>query len=62
MDARHKDWVELAKAGHEFGNHTVTHPCDLRRYTAASFARKEIAPMQAYLDAHFGAHPDRLFA
>ena len=62
MDARRKDCIELAKAGHEFGNHTVTHPCDLRRYTAASFARKEIAPMQAYLDAHFGPNPDRLFA
>jgi peptidoglycan/xylan/chitin deacetylase (PgdA/CDA1 family) len=62
MDARLSDWVGLARAGHEFGNHTVTHPCDLHGYTGASFARKEIAPMQAYLDAHFGPNPKRLFA
>lgn len=62
MDARLRDWVDLAKAGHEFGNHTVTHPCDLRAYTPAAFARREIDPMQAYMDAHFGANSARLFA
>jgi peptidoglycan/xylan/chitin deacetylase (PgdA/CDA1 family) len=62
MDARLNDWVELAKAGHEFGNHTVSHPCDLRGFTRESFAQQEITPMQAYLDAHFGPNPQRLFA
>jgi peptidoglycan/xylan/chitin deacetylase (PgdA/CDA1 family) len=62
-DARAKDWASLAKCGgHEFGNHTVTHPCDLRGYTAASFARREILPMQAWLDDHVGRNPLRLFA
>jgi peptidoglycan/xylan/chitin deacetylase (PgdA/CDA1 family) len=62
-DARRADWVALARSGgHEFGNHTVTHPCDLRPYTAASFARQEIAPMDAWLDTNFGADPARLFA
>jgi peptidoglycan/xylan/chitin deacetylase (PgdA/CDA1 family) len=62
-NARLADWVALAgSGGHEFGHHTVTHPCDLRPYTAASFARTEIAPMQAWLDANFGHNPDRLFA
>src|SRR5580704_5781370 len=29
-EPRVKDWARLARAGgHEFGNHTVTHPCDL---------------------------------
>jgi len=62
-EARARDWASLAKSGgHEFGNHTVTHPCDLRGYTAASFARKEIAPMDAWLDEHTGPNPKRLFA
>jgi peptidoglycan/xylan/chitin deacetylase (PgdA/CDA1 family) len=61
--ARLGDWVALARSGgHEFGNHTVTHPCDLSRYTAASFARREIAPMDDWLDDHFGRNPGRLFA
>jgi peptidoglycan/xylan/chitin deacetylase (PgdA/CDA1 family) len=62
MDARLNDWVELAKAGHEFGNHTVSHPCDLRGFTRDSFAQQEIMPMQDYLDAHFGPNPQRMFA
>jgi peptidoglycan/xylan/chitin deacetylase (PgdA/CDA1 family) len=61
--ARLADWVALARSGgHEFGNHTVTHPCDLSRYTAASFARREIAPMDDWLDDNFGRNPGRLFA
>jgi peptidoglycan/xylan/chitin deacetylase (PgdA/CDA1 family) len=62
-EARLADWVALARSGgHEVGNHTVTHPCDLSRYTAASFARREIAPMDDWLDDHFGRNPGRLFA
>lgn len=62
MEARADDWVRLAGRGHEIGNHTVTHPCGLGPYTAESFARREILPMQAYLDARFGANPKRLYA
>ena len=62
-EARRKDWARLARdGGHEVGNHTVTHPCDLSRYTAASFARREIAPMDDWLDENFGRNPGRLFA
>ncbi|HEX4199249.1 MAG TPA: polysaccharide deacetylase family protein [Caulobacteraceae bacterium] len=62
-DARLADWTALARSGgHEVGHHTVSHPCDLRPYTAASFAQREIAPMQAWLDNNFGPNPDRLFA
>lgn len=63
MDARLADWVAVSKlGGHEFGNHTVSHPCGLQPYTAASYARKELAPMQAYMDRHFGKNPKRVFA
>jgi peptidoglycan/xylan/chitin deacetylase (PgdA/CDA1 family) len=61
--ARAKDWATLAKTGgHEFGNHTVSHPCDLRPYTAASFARRELLPMDAWLDEHTGRNAKRLYA
>ena len=49
-------------SGHEFGNHTVTHPCDLRPYTAASFAQRELLPMDAWLDEHTGRNAKRLYA
>jgi peptidoglycan/xylan/chitin deacetylase (PgdA/CDA1 family) len=55
-------WVKVARAGHEIGNHTVSHPCGLQGYTAASFAAKELIPMEAYLDAHFGKSGPRLYA
>jgi peptidoglycan/xylan/chitin deacetylase (PgdA/CDA1 family) len=62
-EARTRDWVELIRGGgHEVGNHTVSHPCDLSPYSAASFQRREIAPMNAWLDDNFGRNPDRLFA
>jgi peptidoglycan/xylan/chitin deacetylase (PgdA/CDA1 family) len=62
VEARAADWVALAGRGHEIGNHTVTHPCDLRRYTAASFAERELRPMERYLDDHFGPARSHLFA
>ncbi|HXQ10911.1 MAG TPA: polysaccharide deacetylase family protein [Caulobacteraceae bacterium] len=55
-------WVGVARAGHEIGNHTITHPCDLQTYSAASFARKELIPMEAWLDANFGKGRPRLYA
>jgi peptidoglycan/xylan/chitin deacetylase (PgdA/CDA1 family) len=62
-EARAEDWARLARSGgHEFGNHTVTHPCDLRPYTAESFARRELLPMDAWLDEHTGRNPKRLYA
>jgi len=62
MNARLADWQALAARGHEVGDHTVTHPCDLRPYTGARFDAKELAPMEAYLDANFNAPRPRLFA
>jgi peptidoglycan/xylan/chitin deacetylase (PgdA/CDA1 family) len=63
VDARIDDWVKAAKPGHEIGNHTVSHQCALGGYTEASaFAAREVLPMEAYLDQHFGPRPMRLFA
>ena len=59
---RTKDWVKVARMGHEMANHTVTHPCGLQGYTAASYARKELIPMEAYLDKHFGHTGPHIFA
>ena len=62
VDERIADWVEIARRGQEIGNHTVSHQCVLGGFTEAAFARREILPMEAYLDLHFGARPVRTFA
>jgi peptidoglycan/xylan/chitin deacetylase (PgdA/CDA1 family) len=62
VDARIADWVKTAALGHEIGNHTVSHPCTLGPFTEAAFAQREIVPMEAYLDSHFGASHRRIFA
>jgi len=48
---RHRlgDWAALGREGHELANHTITHPCDLGPFTAASYARRELAPMESWL-------------
>jgi len=56
------DWVRVARAGHEIGNHTISHPCGLQAYSPASFARDELIPMQEWLDLNFGPSHQRLYA
>ena len=62
MQARVDDWIALAARGHEIGDHTVTHPCELRPYTGATFEARQLAPMESFLDAHFHQPRPRLFA
>ncbi len=62
IEGRTADWVEVGRLGHEVANHTMTHPCGLQPYSAASYARKELIPMNAWLDAHFGKSNAHLFA
>jgi peptidoglycan/xylan/chitin deacetylase (PgdA/CDA1 family) len=62
MQARLADWQAVAAEGHEIGDHTVTHPCDLRVYSADRFRREEILGSEQFLDSHFGPNPDRIFA
>jgi peptidoglycan/xylan/chitin deacetylase (PgdA/CDA1 family) len=62
MEARLNDWRKVAAEGHEIGDHTVSHPCDLRGYTAERFAREEIGGAERFLNANFGADRDRLYA
>jgi peptidoglycan/xylan/chitin deacetylase (PgdA/CDA1 family) len=62
MAARLRDWQAVAADGHEIGDHTVDHPCDLRRYSAARFAREEIAGAERFLDSNFGPDRDRVYA
>ena len=56
------EWIQVARAGHEIGNHTISHPCGLQGYTPAAFARDELIPMQDWLDLNFGASRRRLYA
>ncbi|MDR3508416.1 MAG: polysaccharide deacetylase family protein, partial [Caulobacteraceae bacterium] len=62
MEARLDDWVALERRGHEIGDHTMTHPCELRPYTPASFSKKQLKPMESFLDAHFQTPQPRLYA
>jgi peptidoglycan/xylan/chitin deacetylase (PgdA/CDA1 family) len=62
IGVRTADWVRVARLGHEIGDHTVTHACGLQTFSDASFARKELIPMEAYLDDHFGRTGPRLYA
>lgn len=62
MAGRLADWEALARKGHEIANHTVSHPCDLRRYGAARFERQEVAPMKRFLANNFGAAESPTFA
>lgn len=49
---RHRlpDWIALARRGHELANHTVTHPCDLQRFSPAGYRRHELLPMALWLE------------
>jgi peptidoglycan/xylan/chitin deacetylase (PgdA/CDA1 family) len=62
MEARLSDWQAVAAEGHEIGDHTVDHPCNLHRYSAARFARDEIKGAERFLDANFGVDRERVFA
>jgi peptidoglycan/xylan/chitin deacetylase (PgdA/CDA1 family) len=62
MEARLAEWRAVAAEGHEIGDHTVDHPCDLRGYSAARFAQEEIDGSERFLDSNFGIDPDRAYA
>ncbi len=62
MQAKLAQWQAVWRLGHEMGNHSVTHPCALQHCTSDQFGDAEIAPMEAYLDAHFSADRFRSYA
>lgn len=62
MKDRAEDWAALARRGHELANHTVSHPCDLRRETADRLKADEIDPMQRWLAQVEGPRRGRDFA
>jgi len=62
IDARLSDWISVAKNGHEIGNHTMTHPCQLHGFSVEQFAREQIEPAERYFDANFGGPKPRSFA
>ena len=59
---RADDWRGVAARGHELGNHSVDHPCDLRRFDAAGYARREVLPAERFLDDLAGLGRRRVFA
>lgn len=47
---RAEAWRSVAARGHELGNHSVDHPCDLRRFDGTSYERREVVPAERFLD------------
>ncbi len=62
MEARLADWAKVARDGHEVADHTVSHPCKLQGYSAASFDRREIQPMETFLNSNFGVRRVHTYA
>jgi peptidoglycan/xylan/chitin deacetylase (PgdA/CDA1 family) len=62
IDERLDDWIALSKKGHEIGDHTMTHPCELSDYSAGRFMNEQITPAESYLDMHFGGTKPRCYA
>jgi len=62
IEARADDWARVGREGHEVADHSTHHPCDLARLTAAQYQRRELAPIEHWLDASFGTGRVRDFA
>ena len=62
MEERVNDWEALARRGHEIGDHTFHHPCELAAYSAETFEHQEIIPTEQFLNVHFGGNRRRTFA
>jgi peptidoglycan/xylan/chitin deacetylase (PgdA/CDA1 family) len=62
MEARLADWQAVARDGHEIGDHTVSHPCSLRDYSAAKLGSEEIDRAERFFNTSFGANPRRIYA
>ena len=62
IDERVAEWKTLVSGGHEIGDHTMTHPCELADYSSASFVNEQIVPAERYLDEKFGGPKPRGFA
>jgi peptidoglycan/xylan/chitin deacetylase (PgdA/CDA1 family) len=62
INARLSDWIALSEKGHEIGDHTMSHPCNLRAYSVARFMQEQITPAERYFDKNFGGPRPRSFA
>lgn len=47
---RQAEWEKIVSSGHELANHTLTHPCDLQRFTPADYRRRELLPVERWLN------------
>ena len=61
-EARSADWLALSKKGHEIGDHTAHHPCDLKGYSPDRLEADEILPSKRFLSTLFGPDERRTFA
>ncbi|GAA0334781.1 polysaccharide deacetylase family protein [Sphingomonas oligophenolica] len=59
---RDAEWRAAAARGHEIADHTIDHPCDLRRFRPQDFIAREVRPMEDYLDAVAGPSRFRGYA
>lgn len=62
IEDRAAEWAALPTRGHELANHSMSHPCDLQREDVATFAQREIDPLQDWLERVEGPSQARDFA
>ena len=62
VQERIADWRAVHARGHEIGNHSITHPCKLRRLSGPAFGRDEIEAMELFLGDNFGEARFRSYA
>ena len=56
------EWRAAAARGHELGNHSSSHPCNLGHVRIASYDQREIEPVELLLDGLEGQVRPRSFA
>ena len=53
IEARVADWRAVGEAGHEIGDHTAHHLCQLSAVSTGPFDRQEIEDMEQFLASNF---------
>ena len=62
VQGRVRDWRAVGESGHEIGNHTAHHLCQLRSVSPAGFDRRELEGMDEFLAANFDKGRVPIFA
>ena len=63
VEARAGEWKSMHERGHEIGNHTYTHPCELlSQWSAEELSSRETGPCEQWLNDHIAFDDLRNYA